>query len=441
MLMRAIPRFDDPRSGNFQRAGLSVRAGMWPVLLAIVLVASACSRRLDWIEYRGELGSGYTPESIHPPLGLKWKLRLQTEDMKRVRAFNPPIVIDNVIYFGSPDGNFYALDVDTGYMKWIFRTTGAVNSVPFADDSNIYFGSNNAKVYAVSRKDGQEVWRFNTGQTVQSLVLRYKDLIIFTSDTGATYFLNMDGQPVHQIDNPVWSHHTFQVYDGVIYWAPLGRSFGAYDIDRRKFLWNVPIDAPYALWFSFPAIDEDRVYYASSFFKGFEVELNYYALNRKTGEPIWQKTDVFQPGSRTEINEKTLFLDHVQLLDYMAPSLWKDLVIYASGDIKMRAFHRGTGEVAWEKEFSYPFSSAPTVAGDRIYVGLQGKKEKTDMGLFGSSPKLLCLSAKDGSVLWEMETDGAVLNSPIVSRGRIIFGTDKNYFYVLEEMLSLPFFH
>jgi outer membrane protein assembly factor BamB len=52
---------------------------------------------------------------------------------------------------------------------------------------------------------------------------------------------------------------------------------------------------------------------------------------------------------------------------------------------------------------------------------------------------LLCLSARNGDVLWQMETDGAVLNSPIISRGRIMFGTDRNYFYVLEEILGLPF--
>lgn len=397
-----------------------------------------CAKQFDWVEYRGSMGSGYTGENIHPPLGLKWKLKLQADEMQKKRAFNPPIVIDDIIYFGSPDGNFYALDVDTGYMKWFVQTKGAVNSVPVADDENVYFGSNDGRVYAVSRLDGQEKWNFYTGQTVQSLVARYKDMVIFTSDTGATYFLDLNGKPVFQLPNPVWSHHTFQVYDGIIYWAPLGRSFGAYDIDKRTFLWTVDINAPYALWYSFPALDDKLVYFGSSFYKGLDTELNYYAYDRKTGEPVWQKTDTFDLGSRAEVNQNTIFLDHVELLDYMAPSLWKDLVIFTSGDTKIRAFKKETGEIAWEKKFDYPFSSAPTVAGDRIYVGLQGVKEKTDMGWFGDNPKLLCLSAKDGSVQWQMETDGAVLNSPIISRGRIMFGTDRNYFYVLEEILSLP---
>lgn len=417
-----------------------IRRPYLPFLCLLLLPALfSCSKQFDWIEYRGELGSGYTPENIHPPLGLKWKLKLQVDEMKKTRAFNPPLVIDNVIYFGSPDGNFYALDVDTGYMKWFFKTKGAVNSVPYADDENVYFGSNDGRVYAVSREDGREKWNFYTGQTVQSLVLRYKDLIIFTSDTGATYFLDLNGQPVHQLPNPVWSHHTFQVYDGIIYWAPLARSFGAYDIEGRNFLWIVPIDAPYSLWYSFPALDDDRVYFASSFFKGYEVELNYYALDRRTGQEVWRMSDIFDIGSRVEPDEYTVFLDHVQLLDYMAPSLWKDYVIYASGDTKLRAFNRKTGAIEWEKQFDYPFSSAPTIAGDRIYVGLQGVKTATDMGLFGSEPMLLCLSARNGDVLWQMETDGAVLNSPIISRGRIMFGTDRNYFYVLEEILGLPF--
>ena len=409
------------------------------ILLTCLFGCLSCSKQFDWIDYRGRMGTGSTPENILPPLGLKWKLKLQADDMKRIRAFNPPLVIGDMIYFGSPDGNFYALDVDTGYMKWFFKTKGAVNSVPYADDENIYFGSNDGRVYAVRREDGKEVWNFYTGQTVQSLVLRYKDMIIFTSDTGATYFLDLQGKVVHKLPNRVWSHHTFQVYDGIIYWAPLARSFGAYDIEKRQFLWTVPIDAPYSLWYSFPALDDDRVYFASSFFKGFEAELNYYALDRHNGQPVWTMNDIFDIGSRVQPDQDTMFYDHAQLLDYMAPSLWKHLVIFTSGDTKIRAFNRQTGVIEWEQKFSYPFSSAPTVAGDRIYVGLQGVKTSTDMGLFGSEPKLLCLSAKDGSVLWEVETDGAVLNSPIISRGRIVFGTDRNYFYVLEEILSLPF--
>ncbi len=405
-------------------------------IFIIYIFFLSCSYQFNWIEYRGINGKGFTKENIFPPLGIKWKIEIQKEKMEKKRAFNPPIIIDNLIYFGSPDGNFYAFDLDTGYMKWIFKTRGAVNSVPFADDKNVYFGSNDGNVYAVQRENGEEIWKFYTGRTVQSLVFRYKDMIIFTSDTGATYFLDMNGNPLFQLPNPVWSHHTFQVYDDIVYWAPSGRRFGAFKIDTKEFLWFVDVNAPYPLWYSFPAIDEKYIFFSSSFFKRSEVELNYYAMDRFTGELIWQKTDNFKPSLFFPLNERTVFLDHVELLDYLAPSIWKDLVIYTSGDTLIRAFNKYTGELVWTKELQYPTSSAPTIAGNRMYFGVNGIASETDSGFFINKPKLMCISVEDGTTIWEYETQGAILNSPLISNGKIIFGTDENIFYVLEEVFD-----
>jgi hypothetical protein len=33
-----------------------------------------------------------------------------------------------------------------------------------------------------------------------------------------------------------------------------------------------------------------------------------------------------------------------------------------------------------------------------------------------------------------METEGAILSAPVIAGKRIIFGTDKSVFYVLEEV-------
>lgn len=387
-------------------------------------------KQVDWIYFRGNDGSGSTPNSILPPLGIRWNLKLQ--EAEKADVFNPPVVRGDSIYFGSYDGNFYSLNVSSGYMDWIFKTRAPVNSVPYAGEKTVYFGSNDGHVYAVNRKDGEKKWDFNTGNTVQSLVLRYKDTILFTSDTGATFFLDPNGKEQHRIDNPVWSHHTFQVYDGIVYWAPLGRRFGAYSLAERRFLWSIDVDVPYSVWYSFPAIDEERVYYGSSYLTPSGVVLHYYAVDRLTGESAWEIEDTMEIGDHTPYNVDTLFLRHVRLLDYMAPSLWKNLVIFTSGDAVVRAYDRVTGSSVWTQTFDYPTSSAPTVAGDRIYFGLRGDHAYAQTG--GEKPSLVCISARDGRILWKMEVDGAILSAPVISGNRIFFGTETNRFYVLEEI-------
>ena len=398
----------------------------------LLLSTFACQQQLDWLEYRGKDGSGWTPNALYPPLGLRWKLRLQFKG-DEAASFNPPIIKGETIFFGSSDGNFYALDAESGYMRWIFPTKNAVNSVPFADDDTVYLGSNDGTVYAVGIADGKEKWRFPTGNTVQSLILRTADTVIFTSDTGATFFLSPDGKLQHKIPNPVWSHHTFQVYDGVVYWAPRLRGFGAYDIEKRRFLWDVRVNINYPVWYSFPAIDEDNVYYGSNFFTGRDSTLQYYALNRKTGQSVWEKRKDFEWSRLAERNADNIFYRHVDLLDYMAPSLWRNLVIFTSGDTTVRAFDKDTGEIVWTREFETHTSSAPTIAGDRIYFGIQGD-ERGSEGIVEALPKLVCISARTGEFLWDMELEGAVLSAPVISGKRMLFGTDRNMFYVLEEI-------
>src|SRR5512135_110952 len=101
-------------------------------------------------------------------------------------------------------------------------------------------------------------------------------------------------------------------------------------------------------------------------------------------------------GDSTPYSTDTLFLRHIDLLDYLAPALWRNLVVFTSGDTIVRAFDRDTGKIVWQKELPFPTSSAPTIAGDRIYFGMRG--DEYGMGtLFqsGEKPKLVCLSARD----------------------------------------------
>jgi len=400
---------------------------------------ASCQPQVDWVNYRGEAGSGRTRNALFTPLGLRWKLLLSesaTIDPEKPRVFNPPIIRGETMFFGSNDSNFYALDASRGYMKWIFKTRGPVNSVPYADDKSVYFGSNDGSVYSVDQETGGQNWEFPTGNTVQSLVLRYEDTVIFTSDTGATFLLDPEGKEKNRLDNPVWSHHTFQVYRGIVYWAPLGRGFGAYDLAKQDFLWVLSVPSNYSVWYSFPALEDDYLYFASSEFKRSEVVFHYYAVNRMTGENVWQIDEEPKFGSKSPENLNALFMKNVNLLDYLAPSLYKNLIIYTSGDSVVRAYNKTDGKLAWTAEFDYPTSSAPTIAGDRIYFGLRGdESDKPGEDVPGGTPaRLVCLSAADGKILWQMDTEGAVLNSPVVSGKRMIFGTEKNMFYVLEEI-------
>jgi len=414
-------------------------------LPCLLLLAASCRPSSDWIQFRGEGGRGAAASPVRPPLGLKWKLRLQL-DGRTLHAFNPPVVKGNTIYFGSADGNFYALDIDSGFMRWVFKTGASINSVPFVDEDQVYFGSQDGKAYAVSRKSGEEIWNFPTGRPVNSSVQRYKDRVIFTSDGGSSFFLTPEGVPAAEIPNPVWYYHTYQMYDDVMYFAPgppdRPHSFGPYDTRTGTYHWVLETAELNATWYSFPAIEKDLLFFSTAGYSEPAWELSFYAYDRRSGRRVWSYWDFSRwgPGYRPDL--EGLFLRSLNLLDFMAPVVWKDSVIYAGGDSVVRAFHTRTGKLLWEKEFDLPVSSAPTVAGDRLYFGLLGEESATvegrrdfrDAPAPRRQPRLICLSARNGGTLWSMETEGAVLSAPVVAGGRLMFGTDRSMFYILEEV-------
>ena len=59
---------------------------------------------------------------------------------------------DAVVYFGSDDGNLYAVDAATGRQNWKFTTAGPVPSTPAVAGGAVYFASYDGKFYALDAK-------------------------------------------------------------------------------------------------------------------------------------------------------------------------------------------------------------------------------------------------------------------------------------------------
>jgi len=75
-----------------------------------------------------------------------------------------PVVANGVVYFGSGDGNLYALDSATSNLRWKFKTGDVVHASPALADGVLFFGSWDSYFYAVDAATGKEKWRFHGGE-------------------------------------------------------------------------------------------------------------------------------------------------------------------------------------------------------------------------------------------------------------------------------------
>jgi outer membrane protein assembly factor BamB len=75
-----------------------------------------------------------------------------------------PVVVESAVYFGSGDGNLYALDAGTGALRWKFKTGDVLHASPAYADGVLFFGSWDSYFYAVDAKSGKQKWRFHGGE-------------------------------------------------------------------------------------------------------------------------------------------------------------------------------------------------------------------------------------------------------------------------------------
>jgi len=75
-----------------------------------------------------------------------------------------PVVAQGAVYFGSGDGNLYAIDTATGELRWKFQTGDVVHASPAFADGTIFVGSWDSYLYAVDASTGKEKWRFHGGE-------------------------------------------------------------------------------------------------------------------------------------------------------------------------------------------------------------------------------------------------------------------------------------
>jgi eukaryotic-like serine/threonine-protein kinase len=117
---------------------------------------------------------------------LQWKYQTGS------RVASSPAVADGRVYFGSYDGNFYALDAASGKLLWKFATQGERRfaarhlhgaepaaevmpdpfdvflSSPAVAAALVYFGSGDGNVYALEAASGKVRWSFHTGNVVHA---------------------------------------------------------------------------------------------------------------------------------------------------------------------------------------------------------------------------------------------------------------------------------
>lgn len=200
-----------------------------------------------------------------------------------------PAVFNGKVYFGSGDGNIYAVDARSGALVWKFATKDVVHASPAIAYNTVFIGSWDSSLYALDAETGQEKWAFKAGEDPV-----IHNQVGFQSSPavadGVVYVGCRDGH-VYAIDastgrkrwdystSKSWVNSTPAVRDGVVYAATSDSSrFFALDAKTGRLKFNV---SAHSFVFSSPALAGDLAFIGTH--SGI-----LYAIDAKTGQVAWQ---------------------------------------------------------------------------------------------------------------------------------------------------------
>lgn len=195
-----------------------------------------------------------------------------------------PSISGNTLYIGSGDRNVYALDANSGTLRWKFTTGDVVHATPAVAGGTVFVGSWDRKFYALDAATGAERWSFLTGDDrkihnqigIQGSAAVAGGIVYFGCRDSHLYALNArDGSLRWKHDESgSWVIATPAVHDGAVYFTTSDeRVFFALDASTGAPLFH---NAYAAFAFSSPSIAGNVAYYGT--FDGL-----LYAVNARNG--------------------------------------------------------------------------------------------------------------------------------------------------------------
>ena len=121
------------------------------------------------------------------------------------RVWATPLILSDTVYIGSMDRHLYALDLSDGDVRWDFHAGGAFAGTPALWNGTLYIGAFDDKLYAIDADTGTERWNFTGENWFWGGPVVYDGIIYAADASGNVYALDDTGEQIwrKQLDSPV----------------------------------------------------------------------------------------------------------------------------------------------------------------------------------------------------------------------------------------------
>jgi outer membrane protein assembly factor BamB len=288
--------------------------------------------------------------------GATWAIEAETGKVrwrKRVAGSKPssPAIDGPRVIVASKAGTVTALDRASGRTVWRLQlqTSAAIESSPVSVDGLVYFGAHDGRLFAVAGRSGRIRWAYDTGGRINSSPSVYGHRVCVTNYSGAIFCLRADN------GRKLWSRY----------------------LRRDPFR--------YESFYSSPSTDGKRLYTITRSGK-------VVALDARNGEVLW----TYRVGG----------------WGYATPAVTPARVFIGGFDGALRALDPETGAVRWQTDVRGRILGSPVVVGDNVFVST-------------TSQRTFALRVRDGRIVWRLP----------LGKYTPTIATERTYFFSLNSRL------
>jgi eukaryotic-like serine/threonine-protein kinase len=221
------------------------------------------------------------------------------------KILSSPLMLDNFIYVGSDDGNFYALNAKEGKEIWRFNTGNAIRCTAIAHGQLVIFQSGN-RLIALDRQSGKLKWQFYPeglkGKTTlqnadswdyhHSSPVLHNKVVYYGNDYGSIYGINLkDGKKIMEYtsSNKSAIRATPAIDDNILFFGDFEGYLYAYNLKKKKLEWSLKTydkkDYPgFGAIISKIKVEGDNLFFGAR-------NYHFQVLNKKTGALVWKYTN------------------------------------------------------------------------------------------------------------------------------------------------------
>lgn len=325
---------------------------------------------------------------------------------KTLRLMHRPILpmLVFTLLFGGKAFTQATLDPES-LLAWKLPTDGPVYASPVLSEGILYIGSMDSTFYAIDAETGEEKWQFPAGNTIQSGAALYDHLVFFESGN-CLYALNTRGKLVwknqlcegevnNQLDPWDYHHSSPYIHEGVVYIGTEQGILWGFQAETGDQVLRCQTLSEQVIRTT-PVVAGQLVIYG-------DWEGVLYANDISTGALAW-KYDTRVEGTYPWANS---ILTSLVVGD--------DAVYFAGKSNRLYSLDVRTGKKNWHY-------SSPT---DQWLIG--GPVLNEGVIYLGSSDQHLlhAIDASSGGLMWTADLDGRIWGRAAMDEGRLYVGSNS----------------